>query len=166
MAYQTINPATGKLVQSFPEHTDAELQAAITKADAAYRSWRQKSFAERSTVVRKAADLMRERCEELSRMITLEMGKLIDESRGETQLSADILTYYADHAETFLAPKELKQAEGVATVVSQPIGVLFGIEPWNFPYYQLARFVAPNLMAGNTIIVKHGPFHSTMCEPL
>ena len=157
MAYQTINPATGKLIQSFPEHTDAEMQAAITTADTAYRSWKQKSFAERSAVVRKAANLMRERCEELSQMITLEMGKLIDESRGETQLSADILTYYADHAEAFLAPQQLKQTEGTATVVSQPIGVLFGIEPWNFPYYQLARFVAPNLMIGNTIMVKHAP---------
>ena len=157
MAYTTINPATGELLQMFPEHTDAEVEAAITQAQSAYSSWRAKSYGERAAVVRNAAALMRERVEELSAMITLEMGKLIDESRGETQLSADILTYFADNAETFLAPTEIKQKEGTAKVVSQPIGVLFGIEPWNFPYYQLARFVAPNLMAGNTVMVKHAP---------
>ncbi len=157
MAYTTVNPTTGQLLQTFPEHTDAEVEAAITQAQTAYGSWRTKSYGERAAVVRKAADLMRERVEELSAMITLEMGKLIDESRGETQLSADILTYFADNAETFLAPEEIKQKEGTAKVVSQPIGVLFGIEPWNFPYYQLARFVAPNLMSGNTVMVKHAP---------
>jgi succinate-semialdehyde dehydrogenase / glutarate-semialdehyde dehydrogenase len=105
--------------------------------------------------LRKVADLMRERVERLSALITLEMGKLIEESRGETMLSADILTYYADNAEKFLAPKKIEQEDGAAVVISQPIGVLLGIEPWNFPYYQIVRFVAPNLMIGNTVIVKH-----------
>jgi succinate-semialdehyde dehydrogenase / glutarate-semialdehyde dehydrogenase len=85
------------------------------------------------------------------------MGKIYQEAIGETQLSADILSYYAENAETFLAPEPLSQKNGEAVVGSQPIGVFFGIESWNFPYYQLARFVAPNLMAGNTVIIKHAP---------
>ena len=157
MPYTSINPANGKLIQSFPEHTDREVEAALSRAQEAFLGWRFASFATRAAVVRKAAELMRERLDELSRMITLEMGKLIEESRGETLLSADILSYYANHAERFLAPVEVDSGKKRARVVSQPIGVLLGIEPWNFPYYQLARFVAPNLMAGNTILMKHAP---------
>jgi succinate-semialdehyde dehydrogenase/glutarate-semialdehyde dehydrogenase len=157
MAYTSINPANGKLIQSFPEHTNSEVDAALWRAHEAFLSWRFETFATRAAVVRKAADLMRERLEELSRMATMEMGKLIEESRAETLLSADILSYYADHAERFLAPVQANSGKKRGRVVSQPIGVLFGIEPWNFPYYQLARFVAPNLMAGNTILLKHAP---------
>ena len=83
------------------------------------------------------------------------MGKLIEESRGEVALSASILDYYAENAERFLAPQQLRPATGEATIESSPLGVIFGVEPWNFPYYQLARFVAPNLMAGNVVLVKH-----------
>ena len=108
-------------------------------------------------ILSRAAKIMRDRVEEFSALITIEMGKLIGESRGETLLSADILEYYANNAASFLAPQALPQSDGDACVVSEPIGVLFGIEPWNFPYYQLARFVAPNLMAGNTILLKHAP---------
>lgn len=85
------------------------------------------------------------------------MGKLIAESRGEVALSADIIDYYAQHGEAFLAPQTLSPKSGEATIESSPIGVLFGVEPWNLPYYQLARFVAPNLMAGNVVMVKHAP---------
>jgi succinate-semialdehyde dehydrogenase/glutarate-semialdehyde dehydrogenase len=157
MAYTSINPANGELICSFPEHTDREVERALSRAHEAFLSWRFETFATRAAVVRKAAELMRERQEELSRMITLEMGKLIQESRGETLLSAEILSYYADNAERFLAPVTVNSETKRARVVSQPIGVLLGIEPWNFPYYQLARFVAPNLMAGNTILMKHAP---------
>lgn len=100
---------------------------------------------------------LRSRSDEFAGLITLEMGKLIAESRGEVALSADIIDYYADHAEEFLAPQLIPRPAGEATVVSSPLGVLFGVEPWNFPYYQLARFVAPNLMAGNVVLVKHAP---------
>lgn len=157
MNYETINPTTGAQLASFSAYTDAEVEEAITHAHSTYRVWRLSTFKERATVLRKVADLMRQRIEPLAAMITLEMGKLIDNSRGETLLSADILTYYADNAERFLAPTQLKQANGTATVLNQPIGVIFGIEPWNFPYLQLARFAAPNLMAGNTVLVKHSP---------
>src|ERR1022692_293267 len=98
---------------------------------------------------------MRERADEFAKPVTLEMGKLIAESRGEVALSADILDYYAWNAEDFLAPKKLKPNSGEAMIESTPFGVLFGVQPWNFPYYQLARFAAPNLMAGNVVMVKH-----------
>jgi succinate-semialdehyde dehydrogenase/glutarate-semialdehyde dehydrogenase len=93
--------------------------------------------------------------DEFARPVTLEMGKRIDEARGEVALSADILDYYAKNAKRFLAPQRLKPSSGEAEVVSTPLGVLFGVQPWNFPYYQLARFAAPNLMAGNVVMVKH-----------
>ena len=108
-----------------------------------------------AAVAAKAAAILRARIEDFARPITLEMGKLIEESRGEVALSADILDYYAENAERFLAPQQLTPASGEATIESSPLGVLFGVEPWNFPYYQLARFVAPNLMAGNVVLVKH-----------
>jgi succinate-semialdehyde dehydrogenase/glutarate-semialdehyde dehydrogenase len=98
---------------------------------------------------------MRARIDEFARPVTLEMGKLIDQARGEVMLSADIIDYYAKNAERFLAPEHLKPSSGEAEVESSPFGVLFGVQPWNFPYYQLARFAAPNLMAGNVVMVKH-----------
>jgi succinate-semialdehyde dehydrogenase/glutarate-semialdehyde dehydrogenase len=98
---------------------------------------------------------MRARIDEFARPVTLEMGKLIDQARGEVVLSADIIDYYAKNAERFLAPEHLKPSSGEAEVESSPFGVLFGVQPWNFPYYQLARFAAPNLMAGNVVMVKH-----------
>jgi succinate-semialdehyde dehydrogenase/glutarate-semialdehyde dehydrogenase len=98
---------------------------------------------------------MRARVDEFARPVTLEMGKLIDQARGEVMLSADIIDYYAKNAERFLAPEHLKPSSGEAEVESSPFGVLFGVQPWNFPYYQLARFAAPNLMAGNVVMVKH-----------
>ena len=157
MAYQSINPYNGEKGQHFAEHTSAEVEKAVAAAQACFETWQTTTFAERAAVVSKAAQLLRARAEEFARLITLEMGKLTSESRGEVALSADILDYYAEHAEAFLAPEMLSPKSGEATVVSSPIGVLFGIEPWNFPYYQLARFVAPNLMAGNVVMVKHAP---------
>jgi Aldehyde dehydrogenase family len=100
---------------------------------------------------------MRQRRDYLARLVTLEMGKLLREAREEVDLSADILDYYADNAERFLAPKEPHVDQGEAWVESAPLGVIFCIEPWNFPYYQLVRVVGPNLMLGNTLVVKHGP---------
>jgi succinate-semialdehyde dehydrogenase/glutarate-semialdehyde dehydrogenase len=93
--------------------------------------------------------------EEFARPVTLEMGKLIEQARGEVMLSADIIEYYAWNAEEFLAPQALKPKSGEAMVESSPFGVLFGVQPWNFPYYQLARLAGPNLMAGNVVMVKH-----------
>jgi succinate-semialdehyde dehydrogenase / glutarate-semialdehyde dehydrogenase len=155
MAYQSINPATDEEGQSFAELTDAQLEAAIATAATCFESWRQISFVQRAAIVSKAAAIMRERSDDLARLMTLEMGKLIAEAKGEVVLSADIIDYYANHAEKFLATEQLTPSSGAAEVISTPFGVLFGVQPWNFPYYQLTRFAAPNIMAGNVIMVKH-----------
>ncbi len=156
MAYQSTNPYDGKVFKSFDDITDVQLEDKLKTASQCYEAtWRNTSFAERKAVLSKAAALMRERLQPLAELITLEMGKLIDQSIGEVKLSAAILDYYAEHAEAFLAPEKITTAKGEATVESSPIGVLFGVEPWNYPYYQIARFAAPNLMAGNVVMVKH-----------
>jgi succinate-semialdehyde dehydrogenase / glutarate-semialdehyde dehydrogenase len=158
MPYQTINPFTEKLVKAFNEHTDAQLEAIIAKAEDTFENaWSLRPLAERKAIIKKAASILREKLDEFAKPITLEMGKLFQESRDEVKLTADILDYYADNAERFLAPQKLDAKEGDAVVESEPLGVLFCVEPWNFPYYQLVRVAAPNLMAGNTLIVKHAP---------
>jgi succinate-semialdehyde dehydrogenase/glutarate-semialdehyde dehydrogenase len=106
-------------------------------------------------MVARAATILDARVDEFAHLVTMEMGKLIDQARGEVVLSADILEYYAKNAERFLAPQHLDPTSGEAEVESSPFGVLLGVQPWNFPYYQLARFAAPNLMAGNIVMVKH-----------
>ncbi|WP_062348335.1 NAD-dependent succinate-semialdehyde dehydrogenase [Novosphingobium sp. CCH12-A3] len=155
MTYQSINPYDGKLLQSFDDLTDESLETKIATANACFESWRQTTFAERAAIAAKAAAIMRTRADEFARPVTLEMGKRIAEARGEVALSADIIDYYAQNAERFLAPERLNPTSGEAEIVSSPFGVLFGVQPWNFPYYQLARFAAPNLMAGNVVMVKH-----------
>jgi succinate-semialdehyde dehydrogenase / glutarate-semialdehyde dehydrogenase len=158
MPYQTINPFTEKLVKTFTEQTDEQLQSIIAQAEDTYSNdWSKRSLADRKKILKNAVKIFREKHEEFSQYITLEMGKLLTESRGEVDLSADILEYYADNAEAFLAPEKLKVSGGEAVVENAPLGVLFCIEPWNFPYYQLARVAGPNLMLGNTLIVKHAP---------
>jgi succinate-semialdehyde dehydrogenase / glutarate-semialdehyde dehydrogenase len=155
MSYQSVNPYNGELVRSFEEQTDQVLDEAIATAADCFEAWRKLSYNERAAVVSKAAAIMRDRAKEFARPVTLEMGKLFAESLGEVALSADILDYYATHAERFLAPERLDPESGEAVVESSPLGVLFGVQPWNFPYYQLARFAGPNLMAGNVVMVKH-----------
>ena len=142
-------------MKKFKELSDAQLETAIKTAATCFETWRHKTFAERAIIVTKAATIMRERADEFAKPVTLEMGKLIAESRGEVALSADILDYYAWNAEDFLAPQILKPKSGEAMIENTPFGVLFGVQPWNFPYYQLARFAAPNLIAGNVVMVKH-----------
>lgn len=158
MAYETINPYTEERVKSFNEHTDAQLEAIIARGEETFETdWSLRSLAERKAILKKAASIMRENRDELAKLVTMEMGKLIAEAQGEVDLSADILDYNADNAERFLAPEKLKTKVGDAVVVSEPLGVLFCVEPWNFPYYQLARVAGPDLMVGNTLIVKHAP---------
>ena len=156
MAYRSTNPFTNKVEQSFDELSDQQLEAKIKAAQTCFDdTWRKQSFEQRKTVLKRAASLMRERQQALAELATLEMGKLIAQSAGEVALSAAIIDYYADHAEAFLAPEKLKTDKGEAVVESSPLGILFGVEPWNYPYYQIARFAAPNLMAGNVVMVKH-----------
>ena len=155
MAYQSTNPYDGKVLQTFDEISDAQLEEKLQTASSCFDTWRETSFAERSAVLARAAAILRERPQEFAELITLEMGKLLPQSLGEVALSAAILDYYAEHAERFLAPETIATPRGEAMVESSPIGVLFGVEPWNYPYYQIARFAAPNLMAGNVVMVKH-----------
>jgi len=156
--YQTINPYTEELVKSFNEHTDEQLNAIIAKAEQTYENdWSLRPLAERKRIVKKAAAILREKRDEFANLVTLEMGKLFREAQGEVDLSADILDYYADNADKFLAPQKLKVQDGEAVIENEPLGVLFCVEPWNFPYYQLARVAGPDLMAGNVLIIKHAP---------
>jgi succinate-semialdehyde dehydrogenase/glutarate-semialdehyde dehydrogenase len=155
MAYATVNPATGEELQQFPQIADDELERLIERANDAFERWRALPAAERAAVVGRAGDLMRERAEELAQLITLEMGKLIAESRGEVKLSAAILRYYGKNGPDFLKEEALQLPGGDAVLVRAPLGVLVGVEPWNFPYYQVVRFAAPNLVIGNTVLIKH-----------
>ena len=155
MAYQSINPYDGNILKTFDELSDKQLDTAIETAATCFEAWRHTTFADRAAVVAKGAALLRTRVEDFARLVTLEMGKLIEQARGEVLLSADIIDYYAKHAESFLRPERLTPSSGEAEIENEPLGVLFGVQPWNFPYYQLARFAAPNLMAGNVVVVKH-----------
>jgi succinate-semialdehyde dehydrogenase/glutarate-semialdehyde dehydrogenase len=158
MSYTTINPYTNEIVKQFPDATDAEVAQAIAQADATFQTWKKAPFAQRAEVMRKAASLLRKDKSAYAAVLTLEMGKLTAEAEAEVELSAQIFEYYAVHAEELLKPEKLPvadPAEGEAIVVHDPLGVLLAIEPWNFPYYQIARIIAPQLSAGNTILLKH-----------
>ena len=156
MAYQSINPYNAEVLQSYKDISAAELEEKLTAASDCFSAvWAKTTYAERAKVLGRAAAILRARPEEFAKLITLEMGKLLAQSLGEVALSAAILDYYAQNAEAFLAPEKLTTAKGEAAVESSPVGVLFGVEPWNYPYYQIARFAAPNLMAGNVVMVKH-----------
>jgi succinate-semialdehyde dehydrogenase/glutarate-semialdehyde dehydrogenase len=155
MTYQSINPFDGKTLRTFEEDTDEALEEAVATSATCYETWRHKSFAERAVIVARVATLMHQKAEVLAQTMTLEMGKRIDEARGEVEFSAKILAYYATNAERFLAPVKLHPRVGEAHMESSPLGVIFCVEPWNFPYYQLARVAGPHLMAGNVLMVKH-----------
>ena len=155
MAYQSINPNDGKLLKSFEHLTPAELEKALAGAQHCYQSWKHRSYAERAVILNKAASLLHAHVDDFAKLETLEMGKRINEARGEVKFSGDILAYYAQHAESFLAPAKLNPKLGEAHMESSPLGVLLCVEPWNFPYYQLARVAGAQLMAGNVLVVKH-----------
>jgi succinate-semialdehyde dehydrogenase/glutarate-semialdehyde dehydrogenase len=158
MAYQTINPHTNEVVATFPDATNEEVDSAITAAHEAFLSWRETPFSTRTAVLAKAAGLLRADKRRYAELLTLEMGKVIAEAEAEVDLSADILQYYADRGEALLEPEKVPVAyasEGEVEIVNQPLGVLLTIEPWNFPYYQVVRVAAPQLLAGNTILLKH-----------
>ncbi len=158
MAYATINPYTGETLQSFEDATDAEVSEAIGKAHSAFLSWREAPFAERGRILQKAADILRRDSDAYAKLLTLEMGKLFSEAKAEVELSSRIFEYYVRNAEQMLKPEKLPvldPAEGDAILIHEPLGVLLAIEPWNFPYYQIARIIAPQLSAGNTVLLKH-----------
>ncbi|TMS47659.1 NAD-dependent succinate-semialdehyde dehydrogenase [Mycobacterium sp. DBP42] len=158
--YAVTDPATAEVVATYPTSTDAEIQAAIEAAAKTGRSWaRTTTVAERAALIGKVAALHEQRREQLADVIVREMGKPRDQALGEVDFSAAIYQYYADNAGKFLADEEitLLDGEGTAVVKRGPVGVLLGIMPWNYPYYQVARFAGPNLIVGNTILLKHAP---------
>lgn len=154
MSYRTTNPATGEVLTEYPNQSDEALFAALKTADERYRNdWKWRPVAERARYVARAAALLRERREEYARLMTMEMGKVISQAYFEVDFTADILDYYARNGEAFLKDRELAEAPG-ATIVTEPIGVILAIEPWNFPYYQIARVAAPQIVAGNVLMMK------------
>jgi succinate-semialdehyde dehydrogenase/glutarate-semialdehyde dehydrogenase len=159
-SYAVVDPATGATVQTYPTITDQALTAAIDGANETFRTWsRRTSVAERAALIARVAELHNERQDELAAIIAREMGKPIGDALGEIGFSAAIYQYYADNAVEFLAdePISLMGGEGSAIVRKSPLGVLLGIMPWNFPYYQVARFAGPNLIIGNPVLLKHAP---------
>jgi succinate-semialdehyde dehydrogenase/glutarate-semialdehyde dehydrogenase len=159
MEYAVLDPHTGKTVQTFPVATDEEIAQAVEATAAAHRGWAQTATADRAALVRRVGELHLERAEQLARIIEQEMGKPHADGVGEVEFSASIYQYYADHAEQFLAdePIEVTSGEGSAVIRRASVGTVLGVMPWNYPYYQVARFAAPNLVVGNTVLLKHAP---------
>lgn len=158
--YEVVDPSNGELVATYPTHTDAEIQDAISIADDAFRSWgRHGAVDERTQLLSAVSGLLIERRDEFAAIINREMGKDVSAALLEVDFSAHIFAYYANHAATFLADQELPLliGEGSAVLRREPLGVLLGIMPWNFPVYQVARFAAPHIAAGNTVLLKHAP---------
>ncbi|WP_028661008.1 NAD-dependent succinate-semialdehyde dehydrogenase [Nocardioides insulae] len=157
--YQILNPATGEVVEEFPTATDEQILDAQQRSHRAFGPWAATSIAERTQILTKVADAYAERAEELAGIINLEMGKKVPEALGEVKICELIYRYFAEHAEKFLEDEPLRGTSGAdqAYVRRKPVGSILGIMPWNFPYYQVARFAAPNLALGNTILLKHAP---------
>lgn len=155
--FKSIFPYTQEWVAEYPIMNDTELDQAITKASIAYNAWKNKSFDERSVVLKNVATILRRDQEKLATLITQEMGKIIGEARGEVEKCAVTAEYYADHAAAFLQDELLQAGYTKSFVTYQPIGVVLGIMPWNFPFWQVFRYAAPTLMAGNTTLLKHAP---------
>jgi succinate-semialdehyde dehydrogenase/glutarate-semialdehyde dehydrogenase len=158
--YAVVDPATGEELRAYPTATDADIEAALAATGGAWRAWsRQTTVAQRAAVIKRVAELHEERKEDLAAIIVREMGKPLPDAIGEVEFAAAIFDYYAENGAEYLAdePIQLRGGEGSAVIKRAPFGVLLGIMPWNFPYYQVARFAGPNLITGNPIILKHAP---------
>lgn len=158
MAYATTNPYTGETIKTFPDATTADVALALDQGDGAFKQWKNTTIADRVAVLQKAADLLRAKHTEYAKLLTLEMGKLLGEAEAEVELSAAIFEYYVENAQQQLAPEKLHSKDPAVTeawLVHEPLGIILAIEPWNFPYYQIARIIAPQLAAGNVVILKH-----------
>ena len=158
--YAVVDPATGETVKEYPTISDHELRDAIARADRSHREWSKvATVADRASLVRRVGELHSERRKDLAELIVAEMGKPVGQARGEVDFCASIYEFYAENAEALMAdePIELLEGEGSAVVRRSSLGVLLGIMPWNFPYYQVARFAGPNLIIGNTVLLKHAP---------
>lgn len=148
---------TGEVIAEYSTATDEQIIASISSADHQFSTWKNSPLIDRVKMLRRVAELFEERAEQLAELVTVEMGKRLVEARGEISVVVDIFNYYANNAESLLADEQLVIKGGSAVIRKCPVGVLIGIMPWNYPYYQVARFVAPNLVLGNTILLKHAP---------
>ena len=155
MAIETINPATDELIKSYTEMTPQETAAAVEEAHHAWLAWRKTSFAERARPMKKAAQILLERKHELAKLMAVEMGKPLKQGVAEAEKCAAGCDYYADHAEAHLAPEVIQTAASKSYVAFDPLGVVLAVMPWNFPFWQVFRFAAPALMAGNAGVLKH-----------
>lgn len=154
MAYRSVNPASGELIKTFDDVSDGEFQAVLSSAHSCYENtWRTTSLSDRVALARTSAADLRDRVAEHAALLTCEIGKLIGEAEGEVRVAAKIFEYYADHAQQFLADKEIPDSPG-AVIETAPIGAIIAIEPWNMPYYQISRVVAPQMIAGNVVVAK------------
>jgi succinate-semialdehyde dehydrogenase / glutarate-semialdehyde dehydrogenase len=152
---RSINPATGEVLKNYPDHTDAEVAASLVRAVETFESWREVPFAERSLLMHRAAAELRDRRDEHAALMTAEMGKTCASARAEAEKCALCCDFYAEHAEAFLAPEEVATDASRSLVRYDPIGPVLAVMPWNFPYWQVFRFAAPALMAGNVGLLKH-----------
>jgi succinate-semialdehyde dehydrogenase / glutarate-semialdehyde dehydrogenase len=155
MAIETLNPATGALSRTFPEMDEREVDAILTAAVAAQRAWARRPLADRAVPMRRVAALLRERAQDYARLMALEMGKPLKDGAGEVNKCALACEYYADHAEAQLTPRLEPSDAGKSYVRYDPLGVVLAVMPWNFPFWQVFRFIAPHLMAGNGGVLKH-----------
>ncbi|MGV3586632.1 MAG: NAD-dependent succinate-semialdehyde dehydrogenase [Adhaeribacter sp.] len=155
MNIKSINPADNTVLKTYDYLTDAQLENALAKADATFKNWRQTSFAERAQLMHKCADLLEQDSRHYAELMTLEMGKPIKQAMGEVIKCAAVCRYYAQHAEGFLADEIMETEASKCFVSYEPLGAVLAIMPWNFPYWQVFRFAAPALMAGNVGILKH-----------
>ncbi len=157
MAIASINPYTGQLLQSFAEFAWPDTERMVAEAHQAATTWRRTTFAERAAIVRRAGELLRERQHDLAYLMAIEMGKPLRDGRAEALKCAACCDYYAEHAESFLADEEVATDAGRSFISHAPLGVVLAVMPWNFPLWQVVRFAAPALMAGNVGLLKHAP---------
>jgi succinate-semialdehyde dehydrogenase / glutarate-semialdehyde dehydrogenase len=160
------NPYTGENMKDYLEMTPEEVERAIANAHQRFTAWRGLSFAQRAALLHRAAVMCRERSEMLATLMAIEMGKRASEGREEVDICAAIFDYYADHGEQLLVPQTLPSPRGDGTLLRQPLGIILGIEPWNYPCYQVVRFAAPNLIAGNVVLLKHASIVPQCAEAL
>src|SRR5687767_11673829 len=155
MGITSVNPANGKPIETYPEMTPEEAAAAVAQAHERWQTWRTTSFAARATLMKKTAGILRERKHELAKLMAVEMGKPLKQGVAEAEKCAWVCDYYADSAEAHLAPDVIKTESSKSFVAFEPLGIVLAIMPWNFPFWQVYRFAAPALMAGNAGVLKH-----------
>jgi succinate-semialdehyde dehydrogenase / glutarate-semialdehyde dehydrogenase len=162
MKFQTINPATGEVIQTYSEMTFAEVEKILAKTEHAFLDWRLRNFAERAKCIRKMVELLHKNKQQYAKLMTEEMGKPLPDAVKEIDKCAWACEHFAEHAEEYLKPRFVKTEMNKSYIAYEPQGIIFAIMPWNFPFWQVFRFAAPNIMGGNAAILKHSP-NTTGC---